>query len=264
MKKIAILCLVVFVSMFGTTAQNVAIGEWKSHLPYNGAAFVADAGAKVYCANGNAVFSYSKTDQSYDRLSTAAGFSDIGIKNLNYGAEKNVLVIGYTNSNIDFLFGTEIYNFPFIKESNINGDKNIYNAAFLGDTVILSCGFGIVLFDIQKRESPATFFFTSADASNMRVNASVVSDGYIYAGTANGVFKGSLSEPNLQDFSKWELSNDASLPIGDTRYISAFNGELYASIGDTIYKHDGTGWQNWFFEAGWTTNQMRTDRKSVV
>ena len=169
-------------------SQNVAIGQWTSHLPYSGTVMVADAGDKVYAANTRSVFSYDKTDNSYTKLSTAAGFSDIGIKGINYNKANQTLVIAYTNSNLDFLFDNEIYNYPFIQSSNISGDKNIYSASFYGDTVILSCGFGLVLFDIEARESPATFFFTDTDEASIQVNQCTVFADSFFAATENGYY----------------------------------------------------------------------------
>ena len=265
MKSIFIfLCF--FASIYTLSGQNVPIGQWKSHLPYNGVLSVVDAGEKVYCANSISAFSYNKTDNSYERLSTAAGFSEVGIRGIHYDKNNEILVIIYTNSNIDFLFGNEIFNFPFIKTGNINGDKNIYHSYFLGDTAILSCGFGIVLFDLEKRESPATYFFTDTAGANMRVNQSTVFNNAIYAASVSGLYRGDLNEANLQDFSKWDsLSGIDGLPVGDVKYITTFQNALYAMVADTIYKFDGTIWNQFFFESGWKTNQIKsTDDQLLI
>lgn len=256
-------CLaVLFANLLGVLtvySQNVAIGQWTSHLPYNGVALVADAGDKVYAANAISVFAYNKEDNSYDRLSTAAGFSDIGIKKINYNVEKQTLVIAYSNSNLDFLLGNEIVNYPFIQTSNVNGDKNIYSATFVGDTVILSCGFGVVLFDIVKRESPATCFFTDTNESNMKVNQTTVFDNAFYAATVNGMYRGELDEPNLQDFGKWELISGLNgLPEGNVNFVCVFNNQLYAQVAETLYQFNGTTWEAYFFEPTWVTQEVRS------
>ncbi|MBK9457408.1 MAG: hypothetical protein IPO24_18380 [Bacteroidetes bacterium] len=51
----------------------------------------------------------------------AAGFSDIGIKGINYNKANQTLVMVHTNSNLDSLFDNEIYNYPFIQSSKISG-----------------------------------------------------------------------------------------------------------------------------------------------
>jgi len=254
-----------FLSFLTVQSQNVAIGQWTSHLPYGGVALVADAGNKVYAANVNSVFAYNKDDNSFDKLSTAAGFSDIGIRNLNYNDENQTLVIAYTNSNLDFLFGNEIFNYPFIQSSNISGDKNIYSATFFGDTVILSCGFGVVLFDAKKRESPATCFFTDTNEANMKVNQTTVFENAFYAATVNGIYRGELSEPNLQDFGKWELiSGLDGLPEGDANFICVFDNILYTQIAETLYQFNGTSWEAYFFEPIWTTKEVRASNNYLL
>lgn len=258
MKKRLMLCCVAFLGIMLSKGQNVAIGDWTSHLPYNGVAMVVDAGEKVYAANNTSVFAFNKTDNSYDRLSTAAGFSDIDIRGINYSSISNTLVIAYTNSNLDFLFGNEVFNYPFIQSSNISGDKNIYNTTFYGDTAILSCGFGLVLFDVAKRESPATCFFVDTNDANMKVNQTIVYEGNFYAATVNGVFKAAVSEPNLQDFSKWELiSGLAGLPEGNAGFICAFNNALFTQVAETLYRYNGSEWEAYFFEPLWVTQQLR-------
>ncbi|MFZ1592331.1 MAG: two-component regulator propeller domain-containing protein [Chitinophagales bacterium] len=246
-------------------SQNVAIGQWTSHLPYSGTVMVADAGDKVYAANTRSVFSYDKTDNSYTKLSTAAGFSDIGIKGINYNKANQTLVIAYTNSNLDFLFDNEIYNYPFIQSSNISGDKNIYSASFYGDTVILSCGFGLVLFDIEARESPATFFFTDTDEASIQVNQCTVFADSFFAATENGLYQGALSESNLQDFSKWnKTSGTNNLPEGAVRFVTVYNNMLFAQVADTLYQYNEGIWENYFYDTIWQTNDVRTVNNNLL
>lgn len=241
----------------GLSAQNVAIGQWKAHLAYNGAMSVVDAGELVYCANESSLFTFNKTDNSYQRLSTATGFSDIGVKGIYYDELKNTLVIAYVNSNIDLVLDGEIYNFPAIKSGNVSGDKNIYGAGFKGDTIILSCGFGIVLFDIAKRESPATYYFNDITGANFRVNSTTVFQGYIYAATAKGIYRGNLNYPLLEDFGAWEkISGTEALPDGDTKFITSLNDELYAAVGDTIYASTAGDWNVFLSDENWHVSHL--------
>jgi len=251
--------------IWAAAAQQVPIGSWLAHLPYNNCFAVADAGEKVYCANEISAFAFNKSDNSFDRLNTAAGFSDVGLRGLFYDKAHASLVMAYTNSNLDFVLNGEIVNYPFIRNSNINGDKNVYHAAFKGDTIILSCGFGIVLYDIVKQESPATFFFTDAEGANMRVNMTAVSDGYIYAASSGGLYRGALDEPNLQDFSNWELqSGTDGLPDSEVHMVVSFNEALYAQLADTLYQNTGADWSSYFFETDWHTRHISTNTGHMV
>lgn len=263
--KIGVLCATCLLLLKGLVAQNVPIGSWHSHLPYVGTFTLADAGDRVYCGNEISVFAYLPADNSFERLSTAAGFSDVGIRGLHYDIPGKTLVIAYTNSNVDFVFDQEIYNYPFIKESTINGDKNVYHATFTGDTVVLSCGFGLVLFDVAKKESPATIFFTDADAANMRVNTSAVWNNDMYAASTGGLYKVSVEDPNLQDFSHWSLLSGADgLPAGEMQRVIEFNDALYAQVSDTIYQFDGTTWSAWLYEEDWHTKHITADANAMI
>ncbi len=260
-------CFTVFILAFvfiSPCFTQVHIGGWSFHLPYGNTIAVADAGEEVYCANSSSIFIFHKPDNSYERLSTVTGMADIGIKNIIYSEEQNTLVISYTNSNVDFIIDDVIVNFPFIKTGNVSGDKNIYDAAFFEDTIILACGFGLVLFDTKKRESPATYFFTNADGSTIRVNSVTVLDSYIYAATLNGVYRGSLANP-LEDFGYWEfLSDSVTLPEGEAKQIREFNNEVYALIMDTIYLYNGTGWNIYYYEPGWHTVDLNSVNEHLL
>ncbi|MEZ5013948.1 MAG: two-component regulator propeller domain-containing protein [Chitinophagales bacterium] len=266
MRRYFVLMLTIACCFLRLQAQfNVAIGQWNAHLPYSGSMMLANSDDLIYCANESSVFTYNKQDHSLETLTTADGFSDIGIRMIAYDEPTRSLVISYTNSNIDFVLDNTIYNFPFIQNSNVSGDKNIYGATFYGDTILLSCGFGIVLFDISKLESPATYFFTDTSGANLRVNDAIVFQNNIYAATINGIYRGSLSEPNLQDFSKWDLLSDTDgIPPGDTHDIVENSGILFAALGDTIYSYTDDVWSTFYFEEEWHTRSLRSENGYVL
>lgn len=256
MKQVISSFIFLFLSAFCilTFAQTpVAIGQWKSYLPYGGDLSVAVGTEKVYAANATTIFSYDKTDNSFQTMSKATGLSDVGAMQVFYGEEQNTLVITYLNSNIDFIVNNNIVNFPYVKTSGISGDKSVNHAAFYGDTVLLSCGFGIVVYTVSKNESPATYtFLDTAASSNFEVHASTVYNNAIYAATDFGIFRGNLSETNLQDFSKWENISltDDSLPDVPVSSIQSLGENMYAVVADTLlYKYDGTSWSSFFEEA---------------
>ncbi|MFN0275231.1 MAG: two-component regulator propeller domain-containing protein [Chitinophagales bacterium] len=241
----------------------VAVGQWKSYLPYGGNISVAVGGDKIYSANATSVYSYDKTDNSYETFSKANGLSDVGAVEVFFGEEQNTLVITYLNSNIDFIVNNSIINFPYIKTSGITGDKSVNQAAFFGDTVLLSCGFGIVVYNIGKNESPATYIFIDEEASStFEVHACAVYDNAIYAATDFGIFKGNLSETNLQDFGKWENISleDTSLPDGGVSGIQTLGNKLYAVVDDSLlYVFDGSTWVSYFEDAeGYSIQHLNT------
>ncbi|MBC8173771.1 MAG: T9SS type A sorting domain-containing protein, partial [Chitinophagales bacterium] len=263
-KKI-VLILVICVPVCLLAQDPVAIGDWKSYLPYNGVTTVADAGDKVYAGNNTAVFSFNKLDNSYTLLNKATGLSDVDAVNIFYGIDQKTLVVSYLNSNIDFIIDNALFNFPFIKTGNISGNKSVNHAAFYGDTVLLSCAFGIVVFDIVKKESPATYSFSDSSNSSFRVNASAVFENNVYAGTVNGLYKGNF-EANLSDLSLWSyISGIDGLPEGEVTQVATFNNNVYALVEDSLlYFYTEGGWALYSYKPGFKIRHMTVANNSLI
>jgi ligand-binding sensor domain-containing protein len=253
--KYRLLSIVLLMSYLAQ-AQIPPIGQWRVHIPYKNPIALADAGSEVYVANSLSVYSYNKEDQSIQRLSKVSGLSEIGVRDIFYDPANNIILIAYANSNIDLLSTNQIVNFPFIRDENIIGDKNIYDVAFRSDSAFMATGFGVVVLDMIKKQSPATYFFTNTSGTPIRANAIAVFDNKLYAATEDGLFTGSLDNPLLENFNDWELESNG-LPPTEISLVEAFNNRLYAQSGDTIYEFDGTGWIPFFFEEGWSTSYMK-------
>ena len=86
-------------------SQGIAIGEWRSHLPYQRVIDVELADQKVYAATPYDLFVYDKTDHSLSILNKVNGLNDIGIKKISYSSAENTLLIAYSNTNIDLVKG---------------------------------------------------------------------------------------------------------------------------------------------------------------
>ena len=159
--------------------QNI-IGEWKSHLSFTGAVQVADAGDRVYCATGSGLFFYHKTDHTAEILTKVEGLSDQEISSIAYDDNRDLLVVAYKNTNVDLVGSNNILNIPDIKRKQLTGNKTIHNSIIIGDYAYLSCGFGIVVLNLEKREIRDTYYIgENGSQSNVY---DIVSDGtWLYA-----------------------------------------------------------------------------------
>ena len=163
-----ILTLLIFPLVFATSIHAfgqstddglVGIGQWRMHLPYNKAVSVTDGNGKVYCASQYGLFSVSKSDGSLERYSRTSGLSDFEIASIRYNASAGVLVIAYANSNIDLLYDNNtIVNVSDIKRNDLVGNKSINSIFFRGHDAYLSCGFGIVVLNLDKQEIKDTYY----------------------------------------------------------------------------------------------------------
>lgn len=189
------------ISAFG---QGVEIGQWRDYLPYESGQFVAKMDNKIYLATESSIFYYQADNQSINRISKANGLSDVDISVMKKDSENNLIIVAYQNANIDIINGDKIENISDIKRASILGVKSINNITFYQKDAYLSCSFGIVRLDIQKKEIKSTYFLNNNQS--LAVNDLVFYNDSIFAATDSGIFKGKI-EDNLSDYRKWSSSN---------------------------------------------------------
>ncbi len=78
--------------------------------------------------------------------------------------EGHILVVGYSNGNIDLLTESGVYNMPDIVNSNLIGDKSIRKIFVEGTKAYLSTGFGVVVIDVTNIEVSDTWYINGQQA----------------------------------------------------------------------------------------------------
>ncbi|HCR89333.1 MAG TPA: hypothetical protein DIW50_02495 [Prolixibacteraceae bacterium] len=241
----------VFIILGVTSFAQIPVGEWTNYQSYRSASRLVDTGDLIYCAGNGGLFTYNKTDNSVQKLSSINGLSDVGVEALAYGAENDVVLVAYENSNIDLIYGKDIYNLSDIKRKQIMGNKAINKVMFDGAMAYLSCGFGIVVINTEKKEIKDTWYIAEGGAHLTVYD--MASDGtYLYAATAEGIYRALASEPNLQDYSNWQRFSNLS-PNGRFTQIENLNGKIIvcyspASGNDELYILDNGNWTRAFTE----------------
>jgi hypothetical protein len=224
------------------------IGEWTDYLSYASVKQVVDAGDKIYCVtDGGGLFSYDKTDNSVQKMSEITGLSDVGVQRVAYSKDNSMLLIAYQNSNIDLLAGGTIYNLSDIKRKQLSTTKTINNIMFSGTLAYLSCGFGIVVVNLEKKEIKDTYIIGD-DGDYLSVMDLATDGEYFYAATVSGIYKASVSESNLQSYTNWV--KDTGIPHATKEFnaIEYFNGHIIANYTpglwdqDEMYQLSGSTW----------------------
>jgi len=227
-------------------SQGLPIGQWRDHLPYKQAIGVANVGERIYCATPYSMFYFDKSDNSVNRLNKINGLSDFGISTITYNEENDVLFIAYSNANVDLIKNNIIINMPEIKRSNILGQKTINNVFFISNYAYISCGFGIVVMDVEKEEIKDTYYI-GPDGSQIEVWDFTANDTSFFAGTEEGIYYADRFNQNLANFNNWKKM--ATPHEGhEVKHLAYFSGKLIANINfqqnyiDTLYLYDGTEW----------------------
>ncbi len=225
-------------SLYGIlNGQDIAIGDWKSHLPYQRGISVTQSADKVIYATPLSIFTIDKVDNSVTFLSKVEGLSDIGIRKVHYDEFNNQLFVLYNNSNIDIVRGSGIINIPNILLNNsIIGNKRINDIYFSNEqTAFISAEFGIVEFNTQN------LTFGSTIRTGVPIRQMSSRNDILYAATSEGVyFIRDQENAILSDFSQWNfLGSEFGMPeLYNSVAIVNHQGAVYIGADGNLFKFE--------------------------
>jgi hypothetical protein len=248
-----ILLVLCYPGLLRAQSPDLSIGIWRHHLPSIRVVSLAEAPDRFYGATSYGIIEYNKSDNSIRKIDKVTGLSDFGITVIDYFQEKNILLIGYQNGNLDVIQNKDIFSIPDIRQANIFGSKRINNIFFSQNRAYLSCDFGIVVLDLNQFVILDTWFI-GPSGSMLNVMDVTIAEDHFFAATEAGLLKASLNAPNLADYNYWQ--RESNLPFGKYQHVLVHNGVLIANYSglqsDTLYSF-GDGWQvfNPFGEEGY-------------
>ncbi|MGZ3903906.1 MAG: type IX secretion system anionic LPS delivery protein PorZ [Bacteroidia bacterium] len=249
MRKISAISAL-FCSLVSSAQNDLKPYQWRDHLPYNQAFSVTSQGNnRIIAAASECAFAYNKDAGTFDRLNKVYGYSDIEPVIVRNNPYNNALVIVYKNSNIDIVKNGTITNASdLLRKQNI-GDKTVNSVTFNGPYAYLACNFGIVVFNTDANEVKDTYII-GPNATNLQVYQVALSNTDIYAATKSGLYKASLSSPNLSSYTSW--SKITGIPNGPYNAVAFFGGKVITNfskkilsntgMADTLLQYDGTSW----------------------
>lgn len=211
---------------------SLKIGDWTTHYPYKIGNCVTQSKDKVFFSNQYSIFSIDKVDNSIDYWVKGKQLSGNEIKSIKYNNPNNVLIVNYQSTKFDLVYENQTVSFNNIEINNgIVGEKIINNIHFEKDTFMyLSCGFGLVQFNLKKQEFGFTTF-----TDNLTVFCAQVYGDYIYIGTNVGIYRAPRYGSNLSDFRNWELFSTFKFKCKD---MITFNNELIFLTDYGVNKYD--------------------------
>lgn len=237
---------------------QVAVGQWREHLPYGETIDVADGGTKIYCATPFAVFSYDKTDNSIERISKVNLLSGSDVTSIAFDKVTGTLLVGYNSGSIDVIRGSSSFPLNDIAQSSLLANKRV-NAFFIQDGFAYVCtGFGVVVVDINRLEVRETWFLEGQN-NLLRVN-DITTDGlHWYASTGSGIFKANVNNAFLVSFEAWERIDELPLEFGEYNSVDIVDNLLYAvrenGFEDELWVADKDE-LNWTIVPGFESSQL--------
>jgi sugar lactone lactonase YvrE len=251
-------------------AQGIGIGQWRDHLPYDYATTVEEAWDYIFCSTPYSLFYYDRPDNRINRLSKVNGLSDIGVSSVSYNQDQSILVVAYTNTNIDLILkNLVIINIPDIKRKEILGLKTINSVMNYGRYAYLSCGFGIVVLDLQRKEIKDTYYI-GPDGGAINVLSMAYNDTAFFAATEKGIYYADKNNPNLAYFGNWTKMEDIPDPEGYYNIVHVYQGKLFINLhtqdnpDDDLMVLDNGQWRDLETESTLATHSLRTCGDKLV
>ncbi|MDP4237929.1 MAG: two-component regulator propeller domain-containing protein [Bacteroidota bacterium] len=241
MKKIIFITGFLLVILPFTIWSQVAMGKWSTHFAYNSVSQIAQSDNKIYAVSDGALFSVDKLDGNIEFYSKLSGLNDANISRIEYDSVNKVLLIIYTNGNIDMLTSGGVINLPDFYNKQMSSSKSVNHIQFYDNKAYLSCNFGIVVLNMQKKEVSDTYYI-GPNASEVKVLSTTINNGIIYAQTASTIFYASATDAQLVNYAEW--SPATGLPgTGDFQKIASFNGKLILLRGGYLWEQNTpTSW----------------------
>jgi len=231
---------------FAVKAQNFAVGDWQSHLPFVNVSSLTTDGTQLIAGTFGGILYFDPTDNSFERLSTVNGLSGVDVAKVHYNTYKNLLIIGYNDFGIDIYDGNSITAFSDIKNSGIQGQKRL-NRIFSTDSLTYLCGtFGILATDITNKVVLENYSLTDG-STTVEAYDIAITDKYIFAATDKGIYQAEKNNPNLFNANEWTLHDMEQniLPGGVTHLITA-ESELYAIKDNNVLLFNGEEWNVYY------------------
>ncbi len=228
------------------SAQGVALGQWRHHLPNNRIIGIIETPDRIVGASNYGLVVFNKSDNSLERINKVHGLSDFGITALAYARDHKLIMIGYENGNLDMISNNSFVNLQDIRRSSILGSKRINRFLVDGEQAYLACDFGIVQLDLTTLLINDTYFIGSGGAL-VNVYDLALHNNRIYAATNQGLIAADANAPNLTDFNNWHKETVTGLPLESFNHLEVFQGQLFANLNasdaDYLYYKDDIGWQ---------------------
>lgn len=228
MRRIFIICALLFIGF--AQAQVDYTNAWEDFYSYNNVKKFEKVGSKIVALTDNAVFTFNTNTSVIEKISSVNGLSGETTSSLHYNQNSEKIIIGYEtglieivdkNKNITIAKDIELFNY--------SGNKRINNIIEFNNKLYIATSFAIVAYDLQNSRFGDTYFIGN-QSSEIEINDIKIFEDYIYAATANGIYKAEISNTNLIDSQQWTLYFS-----GNFSNLEVFNNEIYASRLRSLY-----------------------------
>jgi hypothetical protein len=196
--------------LFCTVALYSQSAGWSSFYSFDDITSVHSGGdGQVYGVAENSVFSYDPIANEVVPITTVDGLLGDEIGAL--AVSEDFMVVGYGNGMLgihNLMGGSVILDSSVQRNLSIDPTKKTIHSFLIQDqTLYLSAGYGISIYDLSTNRFIDSYFFGVGN-STIEVNQTALVGEFLYAATEEGLYKANTSDPNLFLESAWNKIAD--------------------------------------------------------
>ncbi len=232
MKKFLQLFLLLWIVNF--SAQKISSGRWTDLFSYNNVLAIREDAGKLIAATENGIFFYTPTTGEITKLSKANGLHEVKITAFDYNPKTKTGLVGYQNGSLDVISPegiTYVVDIPLA--TGYTGSKKINHISITENLAVISVGYGVSLFRLDKKEFGDSAFFTNFSGAYEAAQEAVIKDETVFAVTATGL-KSHRIDVTFPIFRHWN-----TLASGNFNNISAESILAY-STSNQVYFGSGS------------------------
>lgn len=238
-KLIPLLFLLFSVSIF---AQVISSSKWTDLFSYNNVLAIREDNGKLIAATENGIFFYTPASGEITKLSKANGLHEVKISAFDYNPETKIGLVGYKNGSMDVITPdgiTYVVDIPIA--SGYNGDKKINHISITGNLAVISVGYGVSIFKLDRKEFGDSSFFTNAGVFEVAKEA-VIKDNFVYVVTATGL-KSHEMNVTFPIYSTWntiaggnfnQIAGNDVIAYGNANTVKYGNGTTFSTISQSF------------------------------
>lgn len=211
------------------SAQVISNSKWTDLFSYNNVLAIREDNGKLIAATENGIFFYTPSTGEIRKLSKANGLHEVKISAFDYNSETQIGLVGYMNGAMDVITPegiTYIVDIPIA--TGYNGDKKINHISITGNLAVISVGYGVSIFRLNRKEFGDSAFFTNGGLYEASREA-VIKDNFVYAVTPTGL-KSHEMNVTFPIYSTWN-----TLAAGNCNQISSGSIVAYANANSVRY-----------------------------
>lgn len=203
--------------------------KWEDIFSYNQIIKIKQDGSQIIAATKSGLFFYDHVSGAIKKLSKVNGLHEVGISAFDYNPSTKIGLIGYETGAMDVVTPEGVFltvDIPIA--ASYQGDKKINHIFIKDNQAVISTGYGVSIFNLDKREFGETAFFQSGGGF-VDVKESIIKDNIVYAATKEGL-KYHVMDIQFPVYSSWQSHNINNLlqaDADDTQMLIASANKVY-------------------------------------